>query len=347
MPEETKMLSVSVIIPVLNGDAFIKPCIDYLVDQDYPEMEVIFVVDQKTTDDTLNTIKSNESRLPRIMTLIQTDNNRLGGARNDGVEKATGDIVWFLDVDDRPFPTFLKEMTRIMEDNSADVVFCNFYMSDKTDIPDLSKMNFKIETMDRRTALEKRCEEKLPVTAWSKIYTKKLIDENNLRYISGLAEDVDYTYRSLSVADKICYYNKPLYVYYQNQGSICNSNQNNTRGLREVQVYKELREYFKENMPEYYEYFVAKTTITSMRSMIHMDYPMFVKEYKGNWVREAVSKNGRASIEKFIFLICPVFYYYTARFVMNNFYYRNNTMYDNSMSTSLFNKLFNKLCKNI
>ena len=67
-----------------------------------------------------------------VRIIRQEDDLRMGGARNLGLRVAAGRYVWFLDVDDRPYPSLLEEMVGIMEDTGAKVsVFNSVYSSDR------------------------------------------------------------------------------------------------------------------------------------------------------------------------------------------------------------------------
>ncbi len=294
-------------------------------------------------------IEVNQGRLPAIKTVIQNDEGRLGSARNIGIDSTSGEIIWFLDVDDRPASDFLIKMTKILDETNSDIVFCNFYFSDSREFPDFSGLRFKVRTMSRQEALRFRCEERLPVTAWSKIYRRSLITDHHLRYKTDLAEDVDFTYRSIAAADRISYYNEPLYLYYQNAGSICNSNQNNRRGLAEVEVYKQLFADFKTEQPEFYDFFVDRALTTVTRSMVHMDYPMFRKQYDKNWVKSLVLECNKKNpfFEMVLFRHIPYLYYHLAHFVMKHFYYKNNKPWDLTISEAHGDKFFSRHFKNI
>ncbi len=345
----TAMKTVSIIIPVYNGEKFIRPCINALSEQEYPDLEVCFVVDHKTTDGTLKEIEANQTRLLSVKTVIQQDEGRLGAARNIGVDNTNGEFIWFLDVDDRPANDFLTKMVSILDETGSDVVFCNFFASDSRELPDFSDMKFTVKTMNRQEALRLRCEEGLPVTAWSKVYRRSLIADNGLRYRTDLAEDVDYTYRSLAVANKVSYYNEPLYLYYQNEGSICNSNQNNRRGLAEVEVYHRLFTDFKTQQPEFYDFFVDRALTTVTRSMVHMDYQMFKQQYRENWVKPLVTERNKKDplVEMVLFKHFPYLYYHLAHFVMKKFYYKNNKPWDLTISEEHGDRFFSKYFKNI
>ena len=111
--------AVSVVIPVYNGAKFVESCIRHLREQTLGDIEVLFVVDHKTTDGTEDAIRRASDGWDAVRVIRQEDDLRMGGARNLGLRAATGRYVWFLDVDDRPYPTLLEEMVGIMEDTGA------------------------------------------------------------------------------------------------------------------------------------------------------------------------------------------------------------------------------------
>ena len=84
--------TISVIVPVYNGEQYIHDCLESLFKQTHQAKEII-IVDDGSTDNTSSLILS-----PAI--LIKTD-GRLGAgaARNLGAKKSTGDFLLFTDVD--------------------------------------------------------------------------------------------------------------------------------------------------------------------------------------------------------------------------------------------------------
>lgn len=337
---------ISIIVPVYNGGKFIDTCVKNLDDQNFADMEICFVIDQKTKDDTVEKVKEQMKTHQNIQYVIQTDNGRLGFARNIGVEATSGKYIWFLDVDDRPFPTYVSEIIKIMEDTDSDMTFCNFYSSSTMEFPDI-KGEFTVVTMDRLDALKYRASGKLPVTSWSMVYKRELITGNSLKFKSGLAEDVDFTYRALDASKRVSYYNKPLYLYYQNPNSICNSESENKRAYAELEVYENLFKHFEETDPEFYPYFKDKAIISSMRCMAHFDREEFLKNYRTNWVRKMLidMKKNSPFAETFIFKHFPRLYHKIVKSGMKKVY--TNTMFDNSQSESHFKKWFKEHFQNL
>ncbi len=87
---------VTVVIPVYNGERFIKEAIENIVSQDYPSLEII-VVDDGSTDNTVKIIEE----LPYDIRLFKNEGN-CGPSitRNRGIRDVSGEYITFLDVDD-------------------------------------------------------------------------------------------------------------------------------------------------------------------------------------------------------------------------------------------------------
>lgn len=103
IPEE----SVSIIIPIYNGEKYIKKSINNLKKIYYPNLEVIYVNDGSTDNTKMLLGKSPFS----ILNL--KENVGVSEARLEGLEKAKNDYIFFLDIDDLVFPECI---TKIMRD---------------------------------------------------------------------------------------------------------------------------------------------------------------------------------------------------------------------------------------
>src|SRR5574344_1303357 len=97
---------LSVIISVYNVKPFIKECITSVLQTRIP-LEVI-VVHDKLKD---NSFVGDEDYLQdKRITILNRANAGLGMARNQGMEVAKGDYVFFLDGDDKVFPEKLEQL---------------------------------------------------------------------------------------------------------------------------------------------------------------------------------------------------------------------------------------------
>ncbi len=105
------MNSITVIIPVYNGERYLAPAIDSVLAQTWLPAEII-VVDDGSTD---NSAVIAQSYAPRVCYLSQI-NLGPAAARNRGVRQATGDLLAFLDADDLWLPDKLHSQLAVLAD---------------------------------------------------------------------------------------------------------------------------------------------------------------------------------------------------------------------------------------
>ena len=90
---------ISVIIPVYNTEQYLAECLDSVINQSLKEIEVI-IINDKSPDNSISIIKDYAKRDNRILVIDKSINEGVGQARNDGLKKARGEFVCFMDSDD-------------------------------------------------------------------------------------------------------------------------------------------------------------------------------------------------------------------------------------------------------
>ena len=88
----------SVIIPVYNGETFIKRCIELIIGQTYADWECIFI-DDGSTDQTYAKLQL-YGQIDKRIKILRQDNKGAAVARKAGVESSVGQYICFIDVDD-------------------------------------------------------------------------------------------------------------------------------------------------------------------------------------------------------------------------------------------------------
>ena len=92
------MKKISVIVPVYNMEKYLVRCLESIVNQTYPDLEIICVNDG-STDSSAKILETYASKDKRIK-LITKENGGLSSARNAGINAATGEFITFVDSDD-------------------------------------------------------------------------------------------------------------------------------------------------------------------------------------------------------------------------------------------------------
>ena len=93
------MSKVSVIIPVYNAEKYLKKCLDSVINQTLPDIEIICVNDC-SKDSSLNILKEYSLKDERIKIIDCEQNGGESVARNIGIDNASGDYLAFVDNDD-------------------------------------------------------------------------------------------------------------------------------------------------------------------------------------------------------------------------------------------------------
>ena len=114
------MSTVSVITPSHNSAQFISETIRSVLNQSFSDWELI-VVDDCSTDNSVEVIQSFVDQDSRIKLIQLSENSGAAVARNTAIEAAAGRFIAFLDSDDKWLPHKLETQIQFMEDN--DVAF--------------------------------------------------------------------------------------------------------------------------------------------------------------------------------------------------------------------------------
>ncbi len=102
---------VSIVIPVHNGEKYLKESIESCINQTYSTLEII-VVNDASTDSTLDMLKEYGDKLKIISVEKQ---NGLGNVINIGIREAKGEYIARLDIDDVMSPTRIQEQVEYLE----------------------------------------------------------------------------------------------------------------------------------------------------------------------------------------------------------------------------------------
>ena len=254
---------VSIVCSVYNGRPYLDDLESYIGSQSFDDYELIFVVDTRSDDGTLGEVERYCSSNPKARLVLQKGTGRLGGSKNIGIDNSKGRYIWFLDVDDTPSKDFLKRMVSAKESTDSDIAVCNYLFIDKNGWDPYPEGD--IITLNGKDALHARSLNLFPVTSWSMLYDRQFILDNGLRFLEQMSEDIGFTYTALDVSERVCFVTEPLYGYYLNQASFCNSNMDE-RGISELENYLYLSEYF----PKTERYLQSRLCLICMRSLTHM-----------------------------------------------------------------------------
>lgn len=117
-------IRISVVVPVFNMEKYIEECINSILDQNYSEEYELVLVNDGSTDASLEICLKYKNKYRQI-TVLSFMNEGVISARMHGAQAAKGEYILNVDSDDKIEVNTLKELHRIIEENNPDAVFFN------------------------------------------------------------------------------------------------------------------------------------------------------------------------------------------------------------------------------
>ena len=115
---------ISVVVPVYKVEKYLDRCVESLLAQTYQNVEII-LVDDGSPDNCPQLCDAYAGKYDQIR-VIHQENKGLSGARNTGIDHAKGELIAFVDSDDKWSPYFLESLYRAMKEHDADISQCRW-----------------------------------------------------------------------------------------------------------------------------------------------------------------------------------------------------------------------------
>lgn len=218
---------VTIVVPIYNVEAYLDRCITSIVNQTYTNLEII-LVDDGSPDNCPKMCDAWAEKDERIK-VIHKENGGLGFARNSGMEVATGDYIFFFDSDDSIELTLVEKcIESVKEHNSELVIFGrnNVYDNGTVEPRAVNVPTCVYEGERVRTDLLPYLftyELGFGVSAWGKMYSLKMLRDNNLLFKSEreiISEDSYFSLELFSKLTKVSVVPECLYNYYKRENSL-------------------------------------------------------------------------------------------------------------------------------
>ena len=218
---------LSIIVPVYNmaGGGKLTYCMESLLAQTLPEFEII-AVDDCSTDDSWRILQEYERKHPdKVRSIRHEINKKQGGARNTGLEYATGEWVGFIDSDDWIAPQMYEKLLAKAEETGADVVGCDYNLTSHHGMQ-VGKI-VQNNTLEQTGVLDEKKYASLLMRAGSmviKVYRREVIEKYHLRF----PENTFYEDNCAGPVWMLHFKHfekveEPLYYYYQHENSTVHS----------------------------------------------------------------------------------------------------------------------------
>ena len=170
---------ISIIVPVYNVSQYITKCLDSIYGQTYKNIELI-LVDDCGSDDSMTIVQDYlASHVSIDAHIISHKKNRgLSAGRNSGMEKASGEYVYFLDSDDYITSDCIEALVKPLNNKKYDVVVGDYQYSNG----EKSDLKLHNEELSGQQILDSYANGLWYVMAWNKLCRKDFLLDNNLTF---------------------------------------------------------------------------------------------------------------------------------------------------------------------
>ncbi|MEE1336833.1 glycosyltransferase family 2 protein [Methanobrevibacter sp.] len=209
---------ISVLIPSLNSQDYIKQCVESVIDQTLEDIEILCIdagSDDKTLE-ILNQLAVEDSRI----SIFNSDKRSYGYQMNIGLDNSSGEYIAIVESDDFIEKNMLADLYDLARQYDADIVKSTFYHfydapgSEKSKEINESKKGLK--NIDAFTLLEQPLIINGHPSIWAGIYKNSFLKENNIRFIEEKGAgwvDNPFFYETAFSAKRIIYRHVPYYNY--------------------------------------------------------------------------------------------------------------------------------------
>lgn len=201
------MKLLSIIVPVYNVKPYLKDCVESIINQTYKNLQIL-LVDDGSTDGSQDICDEYARKDSRIV-VIHKENGGLSTARNEGMDRAEGEYIAFVDSDDWLEPNMYDAMITQLEKYDADLVACSFFEC-KGDEKKAVGDSKNVTVLDKEEIFINK--NQLRFLAWNKVFRKSLVE--GLRFVPGqVYEDFHFCRQVFLQTKKLIYLDVPFYDY--------------------------------------------------------------------------------------------------------------------------------------
>ena len=228
---EHEEIKVSVIIPVYNVEKYLRQNLQSVADQTLKEIEII-CVDDGSTDSSFEIVQEFAAKDPRFVA-VQQKNAGAGAARNNGLRRARGEYLSFLDSDDFFAPDMLETAYNKAQETKADFVVFNSdqYNEDEKKFKQVSWVVRYAELPPYqpfgRRAMTDNIFKVFVGWAWDKLFNRKWVLEHDLWFQEQrTSNDMLFVFSAVAIAKRIAYVEKGKVLAHQrrnNKSSLSNT----------------------------------------------------------------------------------------------------------------------------
>lgn len=231
-------IKISVIIPVYNCEEYIGTTLKSVINQNFKDYEII-VIDDGSTDNSLEIIKLTLKGCGIKYKIIHQKNAGVSVARNQGILASEGEFLVFVDGDDYILENHLSELYVEGYD------FSLTQFAKKHDDKLSNYNNFDFESISTDEFIKKELNMEILFNFFQLAYKADIIKGNNIFFTPGVVygEDIEFALKALIHGDRIHVSNEVTYYYIQRYDSAIRTTE--YRRFDVVEIFENLSTYYR------------------------------------------------------------------------------------------------------
>ena len=210
-PQSEKPPTLTVAIPVYNGEKYLRRCLDSVVAQTYSDLEVL-LLDDGSTDGAPKILEEYRARYPDRFVINTHRNLGIANNRNLAIDIARGRYIMFIDADDFVRPDYCEVFVKAIEQLGYDDVRGGFVRVDDDG-----------RLFDQTAPHDSEWARYILITPWAKIHRTEFLREKGIRFADSYGEDIIFCLKSASCTEKIAVIQYTGYFWYYNKASVSNT----------------------------------------------------------------------------------------------------------------------------
>ena len=209
---------VSIVIPVYNGEKYLRKCLDSIIGQTYQAWELL-LIDDGSSDSSGDICDEYAAKNEKIK-VLHKENGGQASARNTGLTMAQGEYVSFVDCDDWLDSDMYSFMTDTLRQEDAEAVICG-YVEEYDGWQKRVNADGKIDVYDADTTAKMLLKGQIGSYLWSMLFKRDIVREQMPDL--NPYEDHATVYKWLLHANKVVTAHHAFYHYRQLQSSSLHS----------------------------------------------------------------------------------------------------------------------------
>lgn len=266
------MPKVSIILPCYNVEKYVAKSIQSVLDQSFKDFELLVIIDGSPDNSKGIAESFDDSRIQ----IFEKTNGGLSDARNYGMERATGEFIYFMDSDDWIEPDLLKDSISFLEYKKINLVIFG-YTQDNENINGGILNSFEVLP---NTDILRKSQSNLELNAnilgllgyaWNKMYRRDFLTSNNIIFEKGtsLIEDILFNTQLYHKLDEIHFLNKAYYHYLNRPSATLIKQYHSESFALKLRRNYVLQDLFREWNFKNSKAILAKSHISGIRYCIH------------------------------------------------------------------------------